>query len=336
MRARRTPNSLLVLIAAIAAMLAPNLVSADRASAATVVNGDFEAGGLKGWHSTRVTEAGNWFAYKGTDAPIGSKRGADPVQAPPQGTFAAIADQANPDTLILYQDIALEAGESHLLSLLAYYDSYKPIAVPAPDTLSVAEEALGGQANQQFRIDVIRPGAPLESLDPADILSTLFQTKPGAPARMKPTKLTADLSPFAGQTVRLRIAVAAHEEVFNAGVDAVALGGNRGSKSPGADRLGFGKPRPNRKNGTVLLPVRVPGPGLVTATKKGAIRSVTVKAAAAKTVKVLLRPTASTHALLVRRHKRRVTVTVAFKPAGEPRQTASKTVVFRLAPGPTK
>jgi hypothetical protein len=339
MIALRPPKSLLVLLAAVAAMLAPNLVSADRASAATVVNGDFEAGGLKGWHTYRVTEAGNWFAYGSTNAPIGSKRKpepADPVQAPPQGAFAAIADQANPDTLILYQDVALEAGESHLLSLLAYYDSYKPIAVPAPDTLSVAEEALGGQANQQFRIDVIRPGAPLESLDPADILSTLFQTKPGAPARMKPTKLTADLSPFAGQTVRLRIAVAAHEEVFNAGVDAVALGGNRGSKAPGADRLGFGKPRPNRKNGTVLLPVRVPGPGLVTATKKGAIRSVTVKAAAAKTLKILLRPTASTRALLVRRHKRRVTVTVVFKPAGEPRQTAAKTVVFRLAPGPKK
>ena len=71
---------------------------------------------------------------------------ADPVQAPPQGAYAAITDEANPDTLILYQDIALEAGFSYQLSLLAYYDSYKPIAVPTPDTLSVDEGILGGRA----------------------------------------------------------------------------------------------------------------------------------------------------------------------------------------------
>ena len=123
--------------------------------------------------------------------------------APPQGTYAAIADEADPETLLLYQEVSLPAGTSDQLSLLAYYNSYDPIAVPTPDTLSVFEEVLGGQPNQQFRIDVMRAGAPVESLEPSDILLNVFQTAPGAPAVMKPTTLTADLTPFAGQTVLL-------------------------------------------------------------------------------------------------------------------------------------
>ena len=301
-----------------------------QATAATVANGDFEAGNLKGWHAQGATGSGNWFAYKGTAAPIGGQRGADPVQAPPQGTFAAIADQANPDTLILYQDLVLEAGQSHRLSLLAFYDSYDPIAVPAPDTLSVDAEQLAGQRNQQFRIDVIRPEAALESVAPGDVLAPVFATRPGAPVRMKPTRLTADLTAFAGQTVRLRIVVAVTEEVLNAGVDAVALDGNRDSGTGGKGRLGFGKARPNRKDGSVILPVRVPGPGLLSAAKKRVIRSVTVKANAAKTLRLRLRPTAATLERLERLGKLRVKVPVTFRPAGEARESATASVLLRL------
>lgn len=326
MRARVPAQRLLPLLVLALALALPGA-----AAAANVVNGDFEAG-LQGWGVHRATEAGNWFAYKGTAAPIGSKRGADPVQAPPQGEQAAIADEANPDTLVLYQDVELATGLSHQLSLLAFYDSYKPIAVPTPDSLSVSDEVLLGQPNQQFRIDVIRPGAPLESLESADVLSTVFQTGPGSRARMKPTKLTADLSSFGGQTVRLRIVVAAHEEVLNAGVDAVAISSVRGSGPGGSSRLGFGKPKPNRKTGTVLLPVRVPGTGLLSVGKRKVIRSLTVKAAEAKTVMMRLRPTAATRQRLERRQKLRVTVVVTFLPAGEPRETATVRVVLELRP----
>ena len=40
---------------------------------------------------------------------------------------------------------------------------------------------------------------------------------------MGPTQLSADLTPFAGQTVRLRIANAVNDGVFNTGVDAVSI-----------------------------------------------------------------------------------------------------------------
>jgi len=312
--------------------LAGLLWAATGASAATVVNGDFESGNLEGWHKQELTGAGSWFAYSGTRPPIGGKRpdnSAGPVQAPPQGRFAAVADEANPDTLVLFQDLALESGQPHSLSLLAFYDSYKPIAVPAPDTLSVADEQLGGQRNQQFRIDVVRPEAALDSLAPGDVLATVFATRPGAPPRMKATRFGADLSAFAGQTVRLRIAVAATEEVLNAGVDAVTLDGNRGPGSANRTRMEFGRARPNRANGSVVLPVRVPGPGLLLAAKKGVLRPVIAKAGKAGTVLLRLRPAAAAMNRLARRGKLRVRVSVTFLPANEAREVAMARVVFR-------
>jgi hypothetical protein len=327
MRYASARRFLIPLAAAALVLLAPS-----GAAGAVVVNGDFEAGSLKGWQVHRVIEAGNWFAYKGTAAPIGSKRGADPVQPPPQGAFAAVADEANPDTLILSQEVALEAGQSHRLSLFAYYNSYAPLATPTPDTLSVNSEALKGQRNQQFRIDVMRPTAPLESLDPADILLTLFRTKPGGPLKMAPTKLTADLSPFAGQTVRLRIAVAVHEEVLNAGVDEVKVSSGAPGQTPGGSgpkRLGFGKAKANKKNGTVKLSVRVPGPGLLKARGKR-IRFATAKAASAGAVTMRLKPTPAALTRLKRKHKLKVKVTVTFLPEGEPSETASKIIILKL------
>jgi hypothetical protein len=346
-----------LLLAALVAMLVPS-----GAEAANVVNGDFESGALSGWQAQQSTGAGNWFAYTGTDAPIGSKRPtpADPVQPPPQGTYAAVSDEANPDALILYQDVPLAAGLDHQLSLLAYYDSYRPVAIPTPDTLSVDDESLllpNGefQKNQQFRIDVMRPEAPLESLDPADILRTVFTTKPGDPARMTPRKLTTNLSAFAGQTVRIRIANAVTEEVFNAGVDSVSVSTTRpaGQLPSGGSRrnpilFSFGRIKVNRHTGTAAVRVRVLGGGLLRA--KGApiaigagqtstsgrlgkpIEPITVPVASAKTVTIHLRPTLRARAVLRQVRSLRVRVGVTFMPTDGSPEAASVPVIFRLGP----
>lgn len=329
---RRACHAVLVIVlpALLLGLLAPSGVAA-----AGVVNGDFESGNLDGWHVSQATQAGNWFVRKGTEAPIGGKRGAAPVQPPPHGAYAAIADEANPDTLILYQDVAIEAGGSQVLGLTAYYDSYKPIAIPSPDTLSVDFETLGGQKNQQFRIDVMKPEAPLESLNPADILRTLFATKQGGPVHMGPTRFTADLSPFAGQTVRLRIAVAAHEEVLNAGVDDVSLGASgAGGSKPGGSHAKFsvGRAKPNRHNGTATLPVRVSGPGQVSAKGKG-IAPAKATAHKAGALRLLLKPTRATLAALRHKHKLRVKVTVSYEPPGEAAEALSVPVVLKLRAG---
>lgn len=338
------------------AMLTPS-----SAEAAKVVNGDFESGNLNGWSVYQANPFGDWFAYQGTETPIGANRkkqsqGRDvSVQPPPQGTYAAVTDEIEPDTLILYQDVALEPAHDYQLSMVAYYDSYEPIAIPTPDTLSVAGEALqlpngNFQENQQFRIDVMRPDAPLESLDPADILRTVFTTKLGDRPTMAPRKLTANLSAFAGQTVRLRIANAVTEEVFNAGVDAVSIS----SAPPGGfssqhGRVGFrfGKVRVNRRSGIATLRVSVAGSGLLRAAKAPAqavrgktsaarkignsIEPVTVPVATARTVTLHLRPTPAARATLRRKHKLRVRVGLTYMPTGGIAETASAPVVFRLA-----
>jgi hypothetical protein len=352
MRRRRDSWWTTLFVAVLVAALTPA-----GAVAANVVNGDFESGTLNGWHVHRVTEAGNWFAYEGTDAPIGSKRPipADPVQAPPRGTHAATSDEANPDTLILYQDVALEAGSSHQLSLLAYYDTYGPIAVPEPNTLSVAEGVLGGRDNQQFRIDVMKPDAPLESVDPADILRTVFAAKPKDPPTMAPTRLTANLSAFAGQTVRLRIASVATEEVFNAGIDAVSISSTPQGRSPsgGAKQGGpvlfsFGKVRANRRNGTATLRVGVTGPGLLRASGASSaagtgrtskaeslhrtIKPITVPVASAKTVTIHISPTSPARAILRKKHKLRIEVGVTYMPTSGAPETGTAPIVFKLGP----
>jgi hypothetical protein len=343
-----------LLVAVLAAVLIPC-----GAGAADVINGGFESGTLNGWHVQQATQAGNWFAYTGTDAPIGSKRPtpADPIQPPPQGSFAAIADQANPDSLILYQDVLLEPGLPHFLSLLAFYDTYDPLAVPTPDTLSVDDEVLGGQANQQYRIDVIRPEAPLDSLDPADILRTVFRARRGNPARMLPTRLTADLSQFGGQTVRLRIAAAVHEEVLNAGVDAVSITatppGHSGEglrRRDNPKRFRVGRAKANRNTGIVTLRVEVLGSGLLRAkgvstrpprlraagSLRKSIEPVTVPVALAKTVSVRLRPTASARAILRRRGKIQVDVGLTYMPTNGTPEVASVPVEFKLSPRPPR
>jgi len=323
------------------------------AGAATVVNGDFEAGTLKGWSVFRAVGLGDWYAYNGTDTPISDRQTAGPVQPPPQGAYAAISDEINPDSVVLSQEVALEPGGSHWLGLLAYYDTYKPIALPTPDTLSVDESQLGGQDNQQFRIDVMRAGSPIDSVSSADVLLPVFQTRPGASARLGPTQLVADLSAFAGQTVRLRIAVAAGEEILNAGVDSIAITPRPPKPINPSDlnprRFRLGKAKANRKNGTVTLAVEVPSAGLLSArsaTGSGSkaraskarkapklIRPAQLKARRGGTVKLLLKPTSTALATLREKGKLRARVAVTFK-EGATKTTATKAVLFKLAPRP--
>lgn len=318
------------LLIALAAMA---LASPAAAPAAQVVNGNFESGTLAGWEVRRLTGVGNWFAYEGTDAPIEKQR-PDQLQAPPQGRFAAIADQVNPDTLLLFQDLQLEPGSSYDLSLLAFYDSLAALAIPSPDTLAVQEEAIGPQPNQQFRIDLVRPEAPVDSIAPGDVLQTLFRTKAGASRTMGPTRLSADLAPFAGQTVRLRIAVAATEEVLYAGVDAVSLGEGpqgKGGSVRTIGPLGIRKARMNLRRGTVRLPVQVPSAGRLTLIDPSArVRTASKGVAEAKTVVLPLRPTGKGRQILERRHQMRVKVRLRWTASDGSPEVFRVPALFRL------
>lgn len=72
---------------------------------------------------------------------------------------------------------------------------------------------------QQYRIDLVSTSAPVDSIAKAHVLANLFQAQPDAPARREPTDVVVDLSPWEGQTVRLRFAVADNRGPLRAAVD---------------------------------------------------------------------------------------------------------------------
>lgn len=321
-------------LAAVAGMV---LLLPGGASAATVVNGDFETGTLGGWTNVSSFESG-WFAYSGTTAPISTMEvgpeGEEEiiprqVIAPPQGTFAATSDENGPSSHILYQDIALEPGQTHSLSMTVYYNSEAPIAVPSPDTLTVSETMgpeLEEPPNQQYRVDVMSPSAPIASVNPSDILTTVFRTNTGDPETLLPKTVTADLTPFAGQTVRLRLADVDNEYYMNSGADAISI------TSVPVNDFQLGKLKLNKKKGTAKLTVSVPGPGVVksvdvrslggksaAASKKKApsrVKKAKVKATAPGKVSLTLRPTAAGRKTLKAKHKLSFKVQVTFTPTG--------------------
>jgi len=174
-------------------------------------NPGFETGDFSGW--TVVNEAhgsGNWFVYSGTLSPLSGFT----IPAPPNGAFAATTDQGGPGSHILYQDLVVPAVAPPPLTFVSYYENRAGIFF-TPPTL----DALSSGPNQQYRIDLMNPAAPVDSVVAGDILLNIFQTQVGDPPTMAPRRFIVDLTPFAGQTVRLRFAEVDNQFFFQAGVD---------------------------------------------------------------------------------------------------------------------
>jgi len=294
------------------------LLLAQPTAAATMVNGDFETGTLAGWTKVGIPASGGsggWFAYSGLNAPVSRewKSGEEVpriIPPPPQGNFAAITGEVGfYGTRILYQDIPLEPGMTHSLSLITYYNSAAEITVPTPDTLSSE-----GGGNQQYRIDVMKPSAAIDSVNPADILATVFRTQNGAVNFTVPLIRTVDLTPFSGQVVRLRLAEVDSLGYLNAGVDEVTI------QSIPRNEFSFGKLRLNPKKGTATLKVDVPWSGTLAAVdvekKRRRIRKATVTATGPGTVSLKLKPTEAGKKRLKREHKLPFRLKVTFAPTG--------------------
>jgi hypothetical protein len=187
---------------------------ASSAVAASFTNGGFETGDFTGW--TVVNQAGssgNWYVYTGTTSPASGAT----IAAPPEGTHAATSDQTNPGSHQLYQDVTLEPGAKQTLTFTLYYKNNAG-SFASPSTLDY-----NTFPNQQYRVDVMKPSAPVNSVAPGDVLKNLFQTQPGDPNTLAPTVMSFDLSQFAGQTVRLRFAETDNQGTFQASVDAVRI-----------------------------------------------------------------------------------------------------------------
>jgi hypothetical protein len=166
-----------------------------------IVMDDFESGAITDWQIVGSGSEG-WFVYRdGQEAPDPAR--SDPnvpfdVPDPPQGKFAVVTDMNGPGTRILYRDVRLDG--QFTLHLTVFYAGAG--AFSSPKTLAHD----GPEANQQFRIDLVAPSAPIDSVAESDVLVNVFRTSPGDPARRQPTDVSVDVSSWAGQTVHLRLA----------------------------------------------------------------------------------------------------------------------------------
>ena len=181
---------------------------------AMLVMDDFESGALTGWRAVG-SGSGGWFIYTdGSKAPDPAR--SDPnvpfdLPDPPQGRFAAVSDANGPGTRILYRDVKLEGR--FRLHLTVFYAGVGGLS--SPQTLAYDEP----RANQQFRIDLVAPSAPIDSVAHGDVLANVFATSAGDPDRREPSAVSVDVSRWAGQTVRLRLAATDNGGPLRAGVD---------------------------------------------------------------------------------------------------------------------
>ena len=207
---------------------------------------DFESGAITGWQAVGGG-SGGWFVYAdGHKAPDPAQ--SDPnapfdVPDPPQGRFAAVTDMNGPGTRILYRDLRLEGRFT--LQATVFYAGTGPFSSPA----TLAYDA--PEANQQFRIDLIRPSAPIDSVAKGDVLVNVFHTSPGDPARRQPTEVRMDVSAWAGQTVRLRLATTDNQGPLRVGVDNIRFQRDRGRRRPGG---AAGHPQAVQRGGSGAAP----------------------------------------------------------------------------------
>ena len=139
------------------------------------------------------------------------------IPPPSRGDYAVIRDQAGPGTAVLYQDINVPASGQTVLSMRLFVQNQaEDYAVPASQSLDYAIVP-----NQQARVDIINPAANLLDVG-AGVLATLYQTLPGDPQTLGYITLTQNLTPFAGTTVRLRVASVDNLQGLNVAVDAVS------------------------------------------------------------------------------------------------------------------
>jgi CubicO group peptidase (beta-lactamase class C family) len=175
---------------------------------------DFESGALAGWQAVG-SGSGAWFVYSdGQEAPDPAQ--SDPnapffVPDPPQGGFAAVTDMNGPGTRILYRDVGLNGRFA--LRLTVFYEGSAPFSTP--DTLAYDSP----EPNQQFRIDLIDASAPIDSVADGDVLVNVFRTSTTDPTSLAPTAVSVDLSAWAGETVRLRLAQTDNQGPLRGGVD---------------------------------------------------------------------------------------------------------------------
>lgn len=182
---------------------------------AGIVNGGFETGDLSGWTTFeantvgdgifRAAQGGSVLPLSGATAPTASA-----------GDTLAISDMAAAGLRVLYQDITIPTDAA--LSFDLWWNNAAGFWVNPGNMFP------NPFPNQHARIDLIALDAPLNTTDPDDIalsLVTLDEDDDTQSGDWRSQQF--DLSAFAGQTLRLRIAEVDNQGPLYVGVDNFSL-----------------------------------------------------------------------------------------------------------------
>jgi hypothetical protein len=204
--------------------------SGDGGTTVPLPNGDFETGDFTSWSTESWGRHGDWYVYEdGSTPPNPSLSDPDTpfnVPDPPQGRYAAVTDMDYSGAHFLYRDI--EVNGPWTLHAIVFYEHDLDLFYVQPDFGRFDGEAWlsPGETNQQFRIDLVDPEAPIHSTEADDVLAVVFQTDPDDPASLEPTPVSVDLSQWEGQTIRLRATQIDNKAPLRAGIDDVRLVSN--------------------------------------------------------------------------------------------------------------
>jgi hypothetical protein len=197
-------------------------LGAGTAGAATVENGNFETGDLEGW-DTDSFGSGGWGVY--SVARLGP-----PIPVPPQGASAALSSQGDPSAAMLSQVVKLERGKRHKLKFKLAYDNTNTGAprlrrgdFPGFWTPNHFRFGAAAGPNQQFRMDVMKPNAPIKSAKAKHVLERVYVTERGDSNHRNYFTVKESLTEHAGEKVRLRFAFAVTEAPLYVGIDAVKI-----------------------------------------------------------------------------------------------------------------
>jgi hypothetical protein len=207
-------------IASLATLCCVGLAS--RATAQDLItNGGFEAGGgsFAGWTETdEAGGTGSWFIQTGTGSPLNGFT----VQAPPEGSFAAMTDQGGPGSHALIQSFVVPTNVTSAILTYDLFLNNQAVDYYTPNDLDYTDTP-----NQQGRVDILTGTAGAFSVAPADVLDNVYQTQSGDPLVSGYTTETVDVTALlqgqAGNTLQLRFAEADNQLFIDMGIDDVSL-----------------------------------------------------------------------------------------------------------------
>jgi len=194
------------------------LVFVTQSALADLVNGDFETGDLSGWTATNNGSAATLEVTSGD-----TTTGAGTIPGSLTGDYYVFTSQSGPGSSFLSQPFTVQSGTNKIFFDIAIINGASDYFVPDPMSFDYA-----GEANQQARFDILVPGAALDTVNPADIIVTGYQTQPGDPLTLDWTSfevdVTTELTAYIGQDVIFRFVQVDNQFFFNLAIDNVNVG----------------------------------------------------------------------------------------------------------------